>query len=61
LKRIPEATTKGLFRSLALLLAAQSLISGSRIMRAFSVVDSVYERGYAERGKYEAALPRKVS
>jgi hypothetical protein len=61
LKRIPEATTKGLFQITCPPPCGAVTYFRLEDMRAFSVLDSVYERGYAEPGQYEAALSRKVS
>ena len=61
LKRIPEATTKGLFQITCPPPCGAVTYFRLEDMRAFSVLDSVYERGYAEPGQYEAAVPRKVS
>jgi hypothetical protein len=60
LKRIPEATTKGLFQITCPPPCGAVTYFRLEDMRAFSVLDSVYERGYAEPGQYEAAVPRKV-
>jgi hypothetical protein len=59
LKRIPEARTKGVFQITCPPPCGAVTYFRLEDMRAFSVLDSVYERGYAEPGQYEAAVPGK--
>ena len=58
MKRIAETTTKGVYQITCRPPCGGVTYFRLDEMRAFTVADRVYERGYAEPGEYEAA-PRR--
>ena len=58
LKRIAETTTKGVYQITCVPPCAAVTFFRLDEMRAFTVADRVFERGYADPGEYEAA-PRR--
>ena len=58
MKRIAETTTKGVYQITCYPPCAAVTYFRLDEMRAFTVADRVYQRGYAEPGEYEAA-PRR--